>query len=73
MIAKIQAYCERQAFGVCNTLGDLTGVSTGSIRLFFIYASFLALGSPVILYMSLAFLLNMRRHVRRRRSPVWDF
>lgn len=63
---------ETQAFGVCTRLGDITSISTGSIRLFFIYASFLTMGSPIIIYMGLAFIRNMRKHNRRRRSPVWD-
>ena len=39
-------------------------------RLFFIYASFLTFGSPVIIYLALAFIMNIRRHLRRR-SSVW--
>jgi phage shock protein PspC (stress-responsive transcriptional regulator) len=50
------------------------GISTCSIRLFFIYASFLTFGSPIIVYLSLAFLLNMRKHLRRNNHPtVWNF
>jgi len=72
MIENIKSLFEKQAFGVCTKLGDAMGVSSGAIRLFFIYASFLAIGSPVILYMSLAFLFNLRKHFRRRSSIVWD-
>jgi phage shock protein PspC (stress-responsive transcriptional regulator) len=71
-IKQIQQYFEAHAFGVCTRLGDKMGVATSSIRLFFIYASFLALGSPVIIYLSMAFVMNMRKHLRKR-STVWDF
>ena len=69
---KIQQFFESYAFGVCTHLGDKLGVATSSIRLFFIYASFITFGSPVILYLSLAFIMNIRKHLRKR-SQVWDF
>ncbi len=71
-IKQIQQYFEAHAFGVCTRLGDKMGVATSSIRLFFIYASFLTLGSPVIIYLSMAFVMNMRKHLRKS-STVWDF
>jgi phage shock protein PspC (stress-responsive transcriptional regulator) len=71
-VKRIQLFFEEHAFGVCTYLGDKLGVATSSIRLFFIYASFLTLGSPVILYLSLAFMINMRAHLRKR-SSIWDF
>ena len=44
-----------QAFGVCTHLGEKFKISTSSIRLYFIYTSFLTMGSPVIIYLILAF------------------
>jgi phage shock protein C len=72
MIAKIKAHFESRAFGVCTWLGDAMGLSTSSIRLYFIYASFLTIGSPLIIYLVLAFWLNIRRHHRKKLSPFWD-
>jgi phage shock protein C len=72
MVSRIKALFENQAFGVCTWLGDAMGFSTSSIRLYFIYASFLTVGSPVILYLILAFWLNTRRHYRKKLSPFWD-
>jgi len=72
LIRGIQHFFEKRAFGVCTALGEKMGVATSSIRLFFIYASFLTFGSPIIIYLSLAFILNMRRHLRRR-STIWDY
>jgi phage shock protein C len=68
----LQAQVEGRAFGVCTWLGTWTSVSSGSIRLFFIYISFLTFGSPVLIYMALAFVMNMRKHYRRANSTVWD-
>jgi len=69
---KIQGFFEKQAFGVCTFLGEKLGIATGSIRLFFIYTSFLTFGSPVILYLGIAFLMNIHKHLRRKRSTIWD-
>ncbi len=68
----IQHFLETYAFGVCTSLGDKLGIATSSIRLFFIYASFITFGSPVIIYLALAFVMNMRKHLRKR-SPIWDY
>ncbi|GIL23288.1 MAG: hypothetical protein BroJett042_18010 [Bacteroidota bacterium] len=72
LIREIQQFFEKQAFGVCTALGEKMGIATSSIRLFFIYASFLTFGSPLIVYLSIAFIMNMRRHLRRR-STIWDY
>ena len=69
---RIQHFFESYAFGVCIHLGDKLGVATSSIRLFFIYTAFITFGSPVIIYLSLAFIMNIRKHLRKR-SQVWDF
>jgi phage shock protein PspC (stress-responsive transcriptional regulator) len=72
LVKRIQHFFEEHAFGVCTRLGEKMGIATSSIRLFFIYASFLTFGSPVIVYLALAFIMNMRRHLRRR-STIWDY
>ncbi len=68
---KIIKLLEDQAFGVCTRLGEYMGLSIVSIRLFFIYASFLTFGSPILLYLALAFVMNIRRSMRRRRNTIW--
>jgi len=70
---KIQNFFENKAFGVCAKLGEKLGVPIASIRIFFIYASFITFGSPVILYLGLAFLLNFRKHLRRRNNRLWYY
>lgn len=70
---RLQHFFQEHAFGVCSALGEKLGIASSSIRLFFIYASFLTLGSPVIVYLGLAFLLNMRKHLRKSSSSVLDF
>jgi phage shock protein PspC (stress-responsive transcriptional regulator) len=57
---------ERSAFGVCSYIGDRLGISSAKIRLYFIYTSFVTMGSPIIIYLILAFWLNIKKFVRRR-------
>lgn len=72
-VKRLQLFFQDHAFGVCSALGEKLGIASSSIRLFFIYASFLTLGSPIIIYLGLAFMLNMRKHLRRSNSSVLDF
>jgi len=68
---KVKFFFERQFFGVCSRLGEKLCVSTERIRLFFIYTSFIGMGSPIILYLSLAFVMNLRSYWRQRRNPIF--
>ena len=67
----IQHFWELQFFGVCTKLGEKIGVSPASIRMFFIYMSFLTYGSPILIYLVFAFTIKIRSHLRRR-SVVWE-
>ena len=72
-VIRLLSFFEHQAFGVCTWWGDKLRMKTKNIRLFFIYASFLTIGSPFILYLVMAFVLNLRNYFKERsRSSVWD-
>ena len=62
---------ERSAFGVCSYLGEKMGISSSRVRLYFIYLSFVALGSPIIIYLFTAFWLNLRRYIRNN-NWIWE-
>jgi phage shock protein PspC (stress-responsive transcriptional regulator) len=67
----LKDFIEWQAFGVCSAIGEKVGIATSRIRMWFIYISFLTLGSPIILYMMAAFFMNIKRYVlAARRNPV---
>ncbi|MEQ9426789.1 MAG: PspC domain-containing protein [Cyclobacteriaceae bacterium] len=70
---QLQQFFEKYAFGVCTRLGEKLDIPTSSIRLFFIYASFLTFGSPVLVYMALAYVMNFRKWLRRRNNSVWYY
>ena len=72
LIHSTKEFFERQAFGVCTVIGERLQMPTSVIRKFFIYASFLTIGSPVIVYMILAFWIKMKSYVKNKRTSVWD-
>jgi phage shock protein PspC (stress-responsive transcriptional regulator) len=68
---KIRENIEMGAFGVCSAIGYKFGIASSKIRMWFIYISFLTMGSPIILYMALAFLINIRNYILAgRRNPL---
>ncbi|MDQ2753411.1 MAG: PspC domain-containing protein [Bacteroidota bacterium] len=68
---KVRHFIEWQVFGVCSALGDKLGIATSRIRTWFIYISFLTMGSPVIVYMIMAFWLNIKKYIlSARRNPL---
>jgi phage shock protein PspC (stress-responsive transcriptional regulator) len=69
---KFQSFFEQGFFGVCTKLAERLGISTFSVRLFFIHASFLTFGSPIIVYLGMLWLSNLKKHLRRKNNPaVW--
>jgi phage shock protein PspC (stress-responsive transcriptional regulator) len=72
MIEAIKYFFEKKAFGVCTYLGEKIGVGSERIRLYFVYTSFITLGSPLIIYLVLAFWVNLRKYIYKNRTSVWD-
>jgi len=68
----IYAAFERSVFGVCAYLGKKMGITSARVRIYFIYITVVTLGSPVILYLFLAFWLNVKSYIKRGRSIVWE-
>lgn len=67
-----KALLERSAFGVCSYLGDKMGIASARVRLYFIYISFVTLGSPIIVYLFAAFWLNVKRYIKNKRNMLWN-
>ncbi len=69
---RFKDFIEWQAYGVLSSIGDKIGIATSRIRTWFIYLSLLTMGSPIVIYMILAFMMNMKRYIKaRRRNPIW--
>jgi phage shock protein PspC (stress-responsive transcriptional regulator) len=60
----IKTMTERFGFGVCNYLSDKLGIHASRVRLYFIYLSFVTFGSPIFIYLFIAFWLNVKRYIR---------
>jgi len=75
MIKNIQAWFETQAFCVCEWWGKRLGINSTKIRMYFIYLSFFTVGSPVIMYFIMAFILEHKeffKPFKSKRRSVWD-
>lgn len=74
MIERIRNYCEIIGYDVCSRMGDRLGIQPEIVRLYFIYISFLTFGSPLIIYLFLAFWLRFKDYVIKSKRPsVLDF
>jgi phage shock protein C len=63
---------ERQAFGVCQYLSEKMRIAPSEVRKYFIYTSFIGMGSPLIVYLVIAFWVNIRRYIRRGKNAIWE-
>lgn len=68
---RLKYFVEKHVFGVCSYLGEKLGISTSRIRLYFIYTSFITMGSPIIIYLVIAFWINLKKYIRDRYT-IWD-
>ena len=69
---KLSNIIERSVFGVCEYIGDKIGLRTSRVRMYFIYLSFFAFGSPIIIYFFLAFWLNVKNYIRKKKNLIWE-
>ena len=68
---RFKHFIEWQVFGVCSYIGEKMGIANTVIRKHFIYISLLTMGSPIIIYMFIAFWVNLRNYIwKRRRNPL---
>lgn len=68
---RFKHFIEWQVFGVCSYIGEKIGIAHTVIRKHFIYISLLTMGSPIIIYMFLAFWVNVRNYIwKRKRNPL---
>ncbi|PKR80065.1 PspC family transcriptional regulator [Brumimicrobium salinarum] len=74
LIQKIVFFFEMRSFGVSEWWAKKLGVRTARVRLFFIYSSFIALGSPLILYILMGLTLEYKHvfKLKKRRKSIWE-
>lgn len=74
-IQKIIFFFEMRSYGVCSWLARKLGISSSRVRLGFIYASFVTLGSPLLIYLPMAWILEHKHFFKlqkKRRSSIWE-
>ncbi len=68
---KLKYFIEWHVFGVCTALGEKMGIATSTIRKYFIYISFITMGSPLIIYLFVAFWMNVKNYIlNSKRNPI---
>jgi phage shock protein C len=72
MIENLRSFFERKGFEVCSRSGEKMGIAPSVVRMYFIYTSFLTFGSPILLYLILAFWIQIKDHLRSKRHSVLD-
>lgn len=71
-VYKMRYYLEKRGFYVSSRLADRLGMRAKSIRLFFIYMSFVTMGVGFAIYLTIAFLLKLKDLVFTKRTSVFD-
>lgn len=72
-MSRLRNFIEWNAFGVCTAIGARLGIATSRIRQYFIYASILTVGSPIIIYLILAFWRNMKKYMLSAKRNPWYY
>lgn len=74
LFQKIILFFELRSFGVCEWWARKLGIKSSKVRLGFIYASFIALGSPLLMYLIMAWILEHKHYfkLKSKRSTIWE-
>lgn len=71
-VLRLKYFFEKYGFQVSSRLADKLGMRATSVRLFFIYISFVTAGLWFGVYLTLAFWIRLKDLVRAKRSSVFD-
>jgi hypothetical protein len=71
-IIKLKYFFEKYGFHVSSRLADSLGMRVTSVRLFFIYISFVTVGLWFGVYLTLAFWIRLKDLIRAKRTSVFD-
>jgi phage shock protein C len=74
LINKIVFFFELRSFGVCRFWAQKLGINTSKVRLGFIYASFIGLGSPLLLYLIMGWILEHKHFFtfKKSKNTIWE-
>jgi phage shock protein C len=75
MLDKLKYFVETKAFEMFSFLGERMGIESRRIRTFFIYTSFVTVGSPIIVLIMIAgfwkYLFQLVIGARGKKK-IWD-
>ncbi|MFN5415781.1 MAG: PspC family transcriptional regulator [Flavobacteriia bacterium] len=74
-IQKILFFFELRSYGVCTWWARKLGINSSKVKLGFIYASFLTFGTPLFVYLAMAWILEHKhffKFQRKRRTSIWE-
>lgn len=71
-VLNLKFFFEKHGFHVSSRLADALGMRASSVRLFFIYVSFVTAGLGFGVYLTLAFWIRLKDLIRSKRSSVFD-
>lgn len=71
-VIQLKYFFEQHGFNAASRLADRLGMRASSVRLFFIYISFVTAGLWFGVYLTLAFWLKLKDLIRAKRSSVFD-
>jgi len=72
LVIRLKYFFEKYGFHVSSRLADSLGMRANSVRLFFIYISFVTAGLWFGVYLTLAFWWRLKDLIRAKRSSVFD-
>ncbi len=72
VIIQLKYFFEKHGFHVSSRLADKLGMRANSVRLFFIYITFVTAGLWFGVYLTIAFWLKLKDLIRAKRSSVFD-
>ena len=71
-VIRLKYFFEKYGFQVSSRLADKLGMRANSVRMFFIYISFVTSGLWFGVYLTLAFWMRLKDLVRAKRTSVFD-
>lgn len=72
LVLQLKYFFEKHGFNASSRLADKLGMRASSVRLFFIYISFVTVGLWFGVYLTLAFWIKLKDLIRAKRTSVFD-
>ncbi len=75
MVQKISLFFELRSFGVCQWWARKLGIEISKVRNAFIYTTVIGLGSPLVLYFIMAWIVEHRHYFKfqgKRKTTIWE-